>query len=256
VDAGEKLKEIRNRLGLSTRDVAMRSQRIADQEKNTEFLISSAWLTQVENEKGALPSIYKIFTLASVYGWAYDQLLFLYGVDIQQTAVYHSEMPGDKTHPIEFRRPDGLKPVELPSAVIAALDLNQTSLLPQMLGPWADIPAALLRDFDWRYRRYGFIGLKDRTMYPIIRPGSFVSIDPHVTKPKQVLVQNEHERPVYFLDLRKEYACGWCDHVEGKLLLVPHPLANLQTRIFAFPSEADIIGQVIGVAMRIVLDPR
>jgi len=32
-----------------------------------------------------------------------------------------------------------------------------------------------------------------------------------------------------------------------------HPLSPVKPRIFAFPNEAEIIGQVTGVAMRIVV---
>src|ERR1700723_2709678 len=98
MDAGERLKRIREQLGLSTRDVAVLSQRIAGQEGNDEFLISSPWLVQIENERGSQPSIHKIFTLASIYGLSCQQVLLWYGVDIRKSAVYHAEMPGEKTH--------------------------------------------------------------------------------------------------------------------------------------------------------------
>jgi hypothetical protein len=256
MDAGEKLKEIRNRLGLSTRNVHMLSLKIAEQEHNEEFEISWSRVTEIENEKESQPGPHKMFTLACIYGMSYDQILLLYGVDAQKTAVYHTGMPGEKTHLIHFQRADELKSLEIPSQVSELLDLNQTSLLPQMIGPWASVPAALLHDFDLRYHRYGYIGLQDYTLYPLITPGSFVAIDPEVTRPVHIHARNEHERPVYFLDLRKEYACGWCDLVDSKLLLIPHPISNLETRMFTFPGEADIIGQVTGVAMRIATPRR
>jgi transcriptional regulator with XRE-family HTH domain len=256
--AGERLKEIRERLGLSTRDVAALSQIIVAREGNEEFSISSSWLTQIENERECRPTIERIFPLACIYGLSCEHILLWYGVDIRKAAVYHSEMPGKKTHLLQFNGSGGSKPIEIPSQVSAALDLNQTSLLPQMLGPWANVPSELLHDFDLRYHRYGYIGLKDYTLYPLITPGSFVAIDPELTRVRRVHAHNEYERPIYFLDLRKlrkEYACGWCDLVDRKLVLIPHSLSNLQTRMFAFPSEAEIIGQVTGVAMRIGLPP-
>lgn len=44
---GEELKEIRTRLKITTREVAERSKKIAEQEKNPAFLISNSWLTQI-----------------------------------------------------------------------------------------------------------------------------------------------------------------------------------------------------------------
>ena len=69
MDPGQRLKEVRTRLGITTREVADFSKTIADGERNDEFLVSGPWVTQIENEKAALPSIYKLFTLASVYGF-------------------------------------------------------------------------------------------------------------------------------------------------------------------------------------------
>ena len=67
MDPGARLKEVRSKLGITTREFSAFSKIIADAEGNEEFLISSGWLTQIENEEDALPSIYKLFTLASVY---------------------------------------------------------------------------------------------------------------------------------------------------------------------------------------------
>jgi transcriptional regulator with XRE-family HTH domain len=253
MDPGGKLKEIRNRLGLSTREVAVRSQKIANQEGNSEFLISSPWLTQIENEKESHPSIYKIFTMASIYGLTCDYIFSLYGVDVRKTAVYHAEMPVEKTHPVEFPDQEGAKSIELPTD----FDVNQTSLLARTIESWGRVPLGLVRSLDLRHHLYGYVGLKDYTLYPIISPGSFVSIDPEKNKPRMRMFRSEYDRPIYFVDLRKEKecVCGWCEIVDRKLLLIAHPLSGCDTRIFAFPEEAEIIGQVTGVAMRIAVNP-
>jgi len=53
----EQLKELRLRLGITTRDVAELSQKIASSEHNSEYQISNAWLTQIENSD-SVPSIF------------------------------------------------------------------------------------------------------------------------------------------------------------------------------------------------------
>src|ERR1700726_3373400 len=98
MDPGERLKLVRAKLALTTREVALFSKLIADAEGNTEFLVSGPWLTQIENEKTALPSIYKLFTLASIYGLSYSTLLALYGVDVKKIGIFHARMPVAKTH--------------------------------------------------------------------------------------------------------------------------------------------------------------
>src|SRR5258708_21928922 len=95
--------------------------------------------------------------------------------------------------------------------------------------------------------------MKDYTLYPLIWAGSFVEIVPEVKNPQDGIARSEYDRPIYFVDLRNEYACAWCELVEDKLVLLAHPLSPVKTRIFVFQKEAEIIGQVTGVAMRIVL---
>jgi len=77
----ERLKAIRSRLGITTREVADFSQKIAEAEGNPEFHISNAWLTQVENSD-SVPSIFKLYSLSSIYRIKFTDLLLLYGVDL------------------------------------------------------------------------------------------------------------------------------------------------------------------------------
>lgn len=249
---GEELKEIRTRLGITTREVEERSKKIAAQEKNAAFLISNSWLTQIETQSSALPSVHKLFTLASIYHCSYTQLLLLYGVDLQKIAGYQAQMPaGETTHLIHVEPAEAQSAIELPIRFDPALSLSRTSLLSRMIEAWGQVPQELLRRLDLRHRLYGFVGLDDYTLYPLLRPGSVVQIDPAVHKPETGTFASEFDRPIYFVDLRNEYACSWCEIFDGKLLLVPHALSPTKHRLFAFPNEAEIIGQVVGVAMRI-----
>jgi len=75
--AGERLKEIRTRLGITTRDVADFSQKIADEEENQEYYISNAWLTQIENTD-SVPGIHKLYTLSIIYHLGLAELLLLF----------------------------------------------------------------------------------------------------------------------------------------------------------------------------------
>ncbi len=217
-DAGARLKEIRTRLGITTREFAVFSKTIADAEGNEEFLISSPWLTQIENEKAALPSIYKLFTLASIYGLSYAEVLALYGVDTKKVKKYHAELPIAKTHLAQYDSSEEAPALlEVPVRFDAGLNLSHTNLLSRMIESWGKVPVEFVQHFDLRHRLYGFIGLKDYTLYPLIRPGSFVEIDPDVKKPKHGVARSEFDRPIYFVDLRSEYACAWCELVEDKL---------------------------------------
>src|SRR5262249_15461345 len=87
--------------------------------------------------------------------------------------------------------------------------------------------------------------------FPLLRPGSFVQIENHSIRGQTSDWHTEYDRPVYFIELRDGYACSWCEVRGSQLTLVPHPISGCSIRQFAYPSEAEIVGQVTGVAMRL-----
>jgi transcriptional regulator with XRE-family HTH domain len=252
VSPGERLKHVRTQLGITTREVAVFSKLIAQAEGNNEFLVSGPWLTQIENEKTSLPSIYKLFTLASIYGLSYASLLTLYGVQVNKIKAFHARMPIAKTHLAQHETAEHApSSLELPVRFDAGLNLNNTNLLSRMIETWGRVPLEFIQHLDLRHRLYGFIGFSDYTLYPLLRPGSFVEIDPELKNLEQRSTRSELDRPIYFVDLRNEYACSWCEIMQDKLLLLAHPLSPVKSRSVAFPKDAEIIGQVTGVAMRL-----
>ena len=94
--AGEQLKDLRNKLGITTRDVEEFSKKIAQDEGNEDFYISNAWLTQVENT-GSIPSIHKLFSLSVIYQANYNDLLSLFGIDLANTTKYQFMARLEKT---------------------------------------------------------------------------------------------------------------------------------------------------------------
>jgi transcriptional regulator with XRE-family HTH domain len=92
---------------------------------------------------------------------------------------------------------------------------------------------------------YGQLGSSDLTMYPMIRPGALLKIDTSQNTLMQVAWHNEYERPIFFIELREAYACGWCELHGNQLLIIPHPSSPVSVRRFAYPQGAEIIGRVI-----------
>lgn len=252
VSPGERLKHVRAQLGITTREVALFSRMIAEAEGNNEFLISGPWLTQIENEKTSLPSIYKLFTLASIYGLSYARLIALYGVDLAKIKMFHARIPIAKTHLAQQEADEhSASALELPVRFDPGLNLSKTNLLSRMIETWGTVPLEFIQHLDRRHRLYGLIGFSDYMLYPLLRPGSLVEIDPELKNVAQRSTRSEFDRPIYFVDLRNEYACSWCEVLEDKLLLLAHPLSPTKSRSVTFPRDAAIIGQVTGVAMRI-----
>jgi hypothetical protein len=98
---------------------------------------------------------------------------------------------------------------------------------------------------------YGYIGSEDLTMYPLLLPGTFVQVDESRNKVQEGKWRSEYERPVYFVETRGGFMCSWCGVVGDSLILQPHPLSPELPRSLKQPNEAEILGQVVGIAMRL-----
>ena len=249
--AGEHLKELRNRLGITTREVEDHSRKIAESENNEELYVSNAWLTQIEN-KISIPSIYKLFTLSVIYRLKFTDLLMLYGVDLEKIAKYQLATPLPHTHLANLDVYDTDRSVSFPVRFDPGFKPERTNLLSRMVEIWGEVPISLIQQLDFRHTSYGYIGLEDYTLSPLIRPGSFIQIDDRQKRVQKFPWRTEFDRPIYFVELRDGYACAWCELQGNQLTLLPHPLSQCSVRQFAYPAEAEIVGRVTGVAMRIV----
>jgi transcriptional regulator with XRE-family HTH domain len=246
-DAGQKLRRVRERLKLTYRDVEQATQKIAQLHGNYEYSIGLSRLADIEN-RGTLPSVFRLYSLCAVYKIDFGKVLGWYGIDLQALSIDASRSPLCQTYPFDMRPASDI-PVEIPSD--SNLDLKATSYLSRHLQRWGKLPLNLFHALDHKRNRYAFIGTDDWSMYPLIPPGSFVEIDIERRKIVRDGWTGEHDRPIYFLEWRDGYKCGWCTQREGKLYVQPHSQSSEPPAVFNFPGEAEVIGQVVGVAMRI-----
>jgi transcriptional regulator with XRE-family HTH domain len=250
---GENLRELRSRLGITLREVEEESEKIAKVHGNPEFFVSNHWLTRLENTN-SVPSVFKLFSLSAIYRIKFSDLVSLFGVDLDWLAKYQLDSPTQQTHLIDIEVQDPAKKVTFPVRFDRGFRAEETNLLSRMVEVWGEVPISLIQHLDIRHGRYGYVGLQDYSMYPLLRPGSFVQIDPNLRKVHGRFWRTELDRPIYFIELRDGYACSWCELQGNELLLVPHSLSPWPTRRFPVES-AEIVGQVTAVAMRIADQP-
>ena len=253
--AGEQLKALRRRLGITTRQVERLSQQVADTKNNPEFYISHAWLTNIETGEFT-PSIYKLYTLSAIYRYKFGDLLGFFGLRLDEMTKDILSIRLPTTHLIGKAADlegDGLS---LPTHFDPEFQLEKTSLLPRLIENWGKIPVSMVSHLNFGKALYGYIGLEDLTLYPLLRPGSFVEIDSRQNKIKPVEWRTEFERPIYFVELRDAYICSWCELDGNQLTVIPHPQSKQEVRRFQYRTEAEIVGRVTAVAMRLVgLEP-
>jgi transcriptional regulator with XRE-family HTH domain len=243
--AGARLKRVREKLGLTYRQVERASQEIAARCRNDEYAIALSRLADIEN-KGTIPSIFRLFSLCAIYRLDFNKTLRWYGVDIEALASEAIRIPLANTHPMQC---NSSGPILVPQESTKESDLTRTTFLGQFLRRWGKNGLALLNGAEARQYGYGVIGRDDWSMYPVLHPGSLVLIDEARRKIAAGGWSSEVERPLYFVEHRHGYRCGWCSFHGDSLLIHSHPSSQVQTEILA-PGEFDVIGQVTGVAMR------
>lgn len=250
-DPGRQLRNVRERLRLRYRDVVEASQDVARNRGSSDFSIGLSRLADIEN-KGTIPSVYRLYSLCAIYSLNFTTVLGWYGVELDRLAQDSAHIALNQTHLIGPDPPDGGE-VELPEEWDTGLDLRKTSYLTRHIHRWGKLPLALLNALDLRHRRYGFVGANDWSMYPIVWPGSFVQIDESMKRVAREGWSHENDRPIYFVEHRDGFSCGWCTEQDGLLIVQPHSSSHAGLQVFRYPEEADVVGRVIGVAMR--LDP-
>lgn len=248
LSAGKKLRELREQIGLTLRDVEIASTQLAESRGIEEYVINPSRLSDIET-KGVVPSIYRLYVLSVIYRADFAELLKLYGVDLGATAADFAVCRPAKTHRLEIISNRGS--VNIPVKLDPGFDLRNTSNLGRMIESWGLIPLQYLQELSKRKYTYAYIGTEDMTMYPLILPGSFVQVDEDRTRVEEGKWRSELERPIYFVETREGYVCCWCSIRKGEIVLQPHPLSPTSPRILKHPQEAEVIGQVVGLAMRL-----
>ncbi len=248
-DPGRQLRRIRERLRLKYRDVEEASQQISKNRGSQEFQVGLSRLADIEN-KGTLPSLYRLYSLCAIYGLDFQTVLTWYGIDLSEQASDAAKLTLRNTRPLDFSASNSVLD-QVPLELDEKIDLEKTLYLNPHVRRWGKLPLEILDSLDVRSCRYGLIGMDDWFMYPILPPGSFVQIDNSKRRITAETYAHEYDRPIYFLEHRNGYRCGWCTERNGFLIVQPHYSSNMSLEVFRYPGDVDIIGQVTGVAMRL-----
>ncbi|MCW5965307.1 MAG: S24/S26 family peptidase [Bryobacterales bacterium] len=250
--AGSLLKEARLRLNLRYRDVEMASHEIAKRHGNDEFIIALSRLADIEN-KGTPPSIFRLYSLCAIYRLELPALLGWYGIP---TACLPEDslvcrQPATHLLPAQSKQ----KPPTAPARVTGTE--REISLRTMVRPNSAAKPSAsnwlaqsVMGNARKRPLRLGMIGDRDDSMSPILPPGSMVMIDDTRKRIARSGWQSELDRPIYFLETREGYLCRWCMLEGDDLIAIPHPSSNQPPKRFRYPSEIELVGEVIGVTMQ------
>jgi transcriptional regulator with XRE-family HTH domain len=247
-NAGAILRSLREKLGLTMRDVETASEKLARKRGNEEYLLPLSRLSDIET-KGVTPSIYRLYSLAVIYHTTLREMLGLYGVELD---VAVSDLDASKPPKSHLARSLAHTPVaQVPIRIDPSFDSRKTLNFGRVVEEWGTVPLLYLDHFAKLQFTYGYIGSEDLTMYPILSPGSFIQVDETRNRVQEGGWRTEYERPIYFVETRQEYVCSWCTLSRDTIILQPHPLSPVAPRVLRYPQEAEVLGQVVGVAMKL-----
>ena len=248
LSAGRNLRVVREQLGLTMRDVECASVRIAERHRNEEFAVAPSRLSDIET-KGLIPSIYRLYALAVIYRLDLREILSWYGIDLNLAAADLRLSLPPKSHRTEVLQSASV--VQMPIRLDPAFDPRRTTHLGRMVERWGAVPLAYLAQFAGDRYTYAYVGSEDLTMYPILPPGTFLQVDESRNKILQGMWRSEYERPIYFVETREGYTCCWCTAKGDNIVLQPHSLSPVPVRILRHPQDAEVLGQVVGIALRL-----
>jgi transcriptional regulator with XRE-family HTH domain len=221
-------------------DVERVTKTVAEAKRNADFYVSHSTLADIE--AGSIPSIHKLFSLATCLGVPLNELLLPFGIDLEES----------KASPAPAAR-QALTPQAAPGREPAFrfqlnFDTNfsseETTLLrlrPQCL---ENLPGFFQARIDPVRYRYAVIGAKDDGMADLLPPRSLVEIDTAQNTVQVFAWRTLRDRPFYLVWHGGGHACRWCQVDGRELTLLPHPLSREPVRRFKMPSEATVVGRV------------
>lgn len=245
---GQRLRLRREKLGFLLRDVESASGIISTKKENPEFEIAVSKLSDIEL-KSRVPSVHCLQALAIIYRLSFAEVLSWYGITANESASDFGLPIPSKTTLFEGH---GKREAYVPVRLDPGFDMRKTTSLGRMIQRWGTVPMTMLEAFANLHYTYAYVGTEDFTMYPILLPGSFVQVDESQSDVVNRDWPSEYERPIYLVQLRDgSYLCCWCRLNGERLTLQPHPRSPVEVTVKQHPQEAEVIGKIVGIAMRL-----
>jgi transcriptional regulator with XRE-family HTH domain len=248
---GSRLRALRLDLRLSVRQVELQSEVYAERRNDRRFRLSHSWLSRLETQD-LVPNIFAIESLSAIYGIPAEHLLALYSpipAASLDADLHDSRALGRKDVNVRLLRPNGDGHLILKAVLSKDFDLRATWLVTSLSDLFTVVPAALEEFMKGAAPPFGYVGL-DNGMMPLIEAGDVVSLDTRKVRIPAAKDMGLLACPLYFLQLRSRDLCGWCEVVNGRIMVRSGPLSSQSVQSFAF-REVDIVGQITAVLLKL-----
>lgn len=238
MESGKWIRSLREVRLIKPSDVERITREIAEQKGNPEFYVPHSTLAGIEN--GSIPSIHKLFSLATCLRVSLKELLVPFGIDPEEVSASQAEFESDS-------HVQSINEGERGFRFQLNFDINYSSRETNLLSmtDFENLPSFLRGTRDLVRYRYALIGSEDDSMSELLPPKSLVKIDTAQNTVEMFPWQTLRDRPMYLVWHAGGHSCCWCQVDGRELTVVPHPLSRKPVRRFKMPSEATIVGRVI-----------
>src|SRR5215468_2138567 len=138
LQAGMKLKQLREQCGLTLREVEARSRRLAKRKLNQDFFISRGWLNNIENGSHKL-SFFKLYALGAIYRVHWSNILGFFGCNLSDFDRDQAMFAPTKTQ-LSPGDADKDRTITVPLETREELRLDKTNLLSRLVEIWGEVP--------------------------------------------------------------------------------------------------------------------
>lgn len=146
------------------------SYELAARRGRSEFVLHISRPAEIEN-RGVVPGVHKLYSLAAIYHLDPQDILRWYDVLLEECFHDGSTVQSPQTHLLA--PPTSL---QIPMRFDPAFDPRRTEFLSRMVEEWGHFEGVLTNGHGRNV--YGYIGMSDRRMMPLLRPGSIVLVMP------------------------------------------------------------------------------
>jgi transcriptional regulator with XRE-family HTH domain len=238
-------RQIRKRLGLSTYELEESSKKFADLSGIPDLQIDHSWLSRIEKEDRATPSLHKLVSLSFHWGISIFEAFKLFGLDLDQLQrIYLALHSPTKTQAMNLTD-ERLRIVFFP--LHFKYRPKETALASHVIKQFHEVPPEMFQLLDLGNRfQYAFYGTEDEPyLEPLVPRGSILLIDTHRTRLANNRWTNEYDRQMYLIEMRDGLQVSYAEVQKNELTLVPHSLSPSKPLKVVYPRDAEIVGQVI-----------
>jgi hypothetical protein len=233
-------------MGLSYKDIAAESERLARLNENVDMRIGKSTLGNIISGSIRQPGTAKLDSLRIILNLSRADVDAAIGLQPERRFNEQLEITRARTREVPFDAVTRHLKVKLP-IVREDARLEATQFFEGSVKQWSHVEVEYLSSFYPPYLAYVIVGEDDTNAGPIAPPGSRLLVNKLLTKVHPADNASFHERELFCVLTPNGLTCVYAEMISAeKIVLIPHPASGNVREEFK-RSDVTIIGQVVGV---------